>query len=129
MTVVAAIHEDNRLAFQVDGQPVPWQRARSKGNQHFTSPKSRAYKRLVGLVASTVLMHRGWPMDARYSVTVHAYFGDKRRRDVDNVIKQVLDGLNGIAWEDDHQVDAVRCCKYLENAQPRLVVEVEVVHP
>lgn len=31
--------------------------------------------------------------------------------DIDNILKVVLDGLNGIAYEDDKQVTIVRCKK------------------
>lgn len=33
------------------------------------------------------------------------------RADIDNLIKTVLDGLNGVAWEDDTQVVKVEAVK------------------
>jgi len=33
------------------------------------------------------------------------------RSDIDNLIKTVLDGLNGVAWEDDTQVVKVEAVK------------------
>ena len=47
-----------------------------------------------------------------------------KKPDLDNVLKIVMDGLNGIAYDDDKQVVSVRACK-LYSEEPR--VEVEVV--
>jgi Holliday junction resolvase RusA-like endonuclease len=46
-------------------------------------------------------------------VTVEKYSdgGSRLRGDVDNYLKTVMDGLNGIAWEDDKQVYAVEAEK------------------
>jgi hypothetical protein len=46
-------------------------------------------------------------MDRRYCVALVITWPDARRRDLDNAIKQILDALNGCAWEDDSQVDAL----------------------
>ena len=44
--------------------------------------------------------------------------------DIDNVAKAVLDGLNGIAFEDDKQVINLRIAKAYAN-EARLEIEVE----
>ncbi len=44
--------------------------------------------------------------------------------DVDNVIKAVLDGLNGLAYKDDNLVAIVECCK---KYGARNYTEVEIV--
>jgi Holliday junction resolvase RusA-like endonuclease len=35
------------------------------------------------------------------------YQGTRARKDIDNMIKLVLDSLNGVAWADDVQVNTV----------------------
>lgn len=42
--------------------------------------------------------------DAEYGVVGLFFNGTRQRRDVDNMLKLILDGLNGIAWHDDSQV-------------------------
>lgn len=46
-----------------------------------------------------------------------------KKPDLDNVLKIVMDGLNGIAYSDDKQVVSVRACK-LYSIEPRVEVEV-----
>lgn len=49
--------------------------------------------------------------EARYSVDVVFTNGNRRRRDLDNMVKLVLDALNGVAWADDVQVSEIRAAK------------------
>lgn len=44
--------------------------------------------------------------------------------DVDNMIKSVLDALNGAAWKDDKQVVCVTASRFYDDV-PRLEVEIE----
>jgi hypothetical protein len=68
----------------------------------FRSPASRTYKRQVRTLARPVFPKR----PPRHSVEVLLdYFHTKRRRvDMDNVAKCVLDALSGVAYVDDRQV-------------------------
>lgn len=43
--------------------------------------------------------------EARYGVSATFYRYAKYRRDQDNLLKLVLDALNGLAWADDYQVE------------------------
>lgn len=68
-----------------------------------------------------------WPLDASYRVTIAVYWPDERRRDIDNVSKAILDGLNGVAWNDDSQVDVLLVRRHIDRKCPRAEVLVEVV--
>lgn len=48
------------------------------------------------------------------------------RPDIDNYIKQVLDGLNGIVWEDDGQIVRLVADKWY-SASPRLEITVRTL--
>ena len=116
------------LTFEVPGQPVPFTRTQSSGKRRFTPERYRSYKRLVGTLAQCAVLKRdSWPMDARYRLTVEAANGDRIRRDIDNLAKSVLDGANGIIWEDDHQVDELIARKAQGCAEPFLRVTVEII--
>lgn len=51
----------------------------------------------------------GWtPLSGQtFGVAAKFFNGTRQRRDVDNMIKLICDGLNGVAWEDDNQVNEV----------------------
>ena len=48
--------------------------------------------------------------------------------DADNIIKVVLDALNGLAWEDDRQVTAVSCSKVYRMDEFLLIQIKEDIH-
>lgn len=51
---------------------------------------------------------RRWNKQRRYAVVIVAYMPDKRKRDLDNIIKPTLDALTHAgAWDDDSQVDSI----------------------
>lgn len=68
----------------------------------FRSPKAKTYKDLVRNMAQSV-----FPMPlSEHTIEVHVdYFHTTRRRvDMDNVAKCIMDALNGLAYLDDGQV-------------------------
>ena len=98
-------------AFLVPGKPTPKQRARKgKGGRWYTPKATADYERLVGLCGLraratwTVDAGEPWPMGAAYEVQMRIVPATRRRLDVDNVAKSILDGLNRVLWSDDSQV-------------------------
>ena len=49
-----------------------------------------------------------------------------KKPDIDNIIKIILDGLNGVAWNDDKQVIEVSAKKYYDTS-PRVIVSIKEV--
>lgn len=103
-------------SFTIPGRPVPKARARARSVRNkrtgkirlvFTTPKkTKAYEKHVGW-CGLAARPEGWLMDAAYDVTLYFVLPDRRRADIDNMEKSILDGLNKIAWNDDHQVTRV----------------------
>jgi len=58
--------------------------------------------------------------DCELDITL--FFGDKRRRDVDNFNKLVLDSLQGIVFEDDSQIQKLTITKNYCKENPRVEV-------
>lgn len=101
--------------FTIDGEPVPKGRARHtqrRGKVHtYTPERTKDAQEMAGwLFKQAAPSHRS---DGESSFGVFALFflGDQQRRDVDNLLKLVLDGLTGVAWEDDEQVIEVSAKK------------------
>jgi crossover junction endodeoxyribonuclease RusA len=71
----------------------------------YVAKEGQIYRTAVqGLVATKRKLHTG-----RLRVEIEAWPPDKRNRDLDNILKSLLDALTyaGI-WEDDSQIDDLR---------------------
>ena len=90
------------VSFTVPGPPTPYTRV-LKGSQQPRAMKYRAYRDLVGLRAN---LAGAEPFEGPVDVRVQIYVPkpDRRRFDIDNVLKGILDALNGVCYADDKQV-------------------------
>ena len=57
------------------------------------------------------------------SMHIRFFFGSKRKRDLDNQNKLVLDALTGIAYEDDSQIDELHLYRHYDKSAPRIEIE------
>lgn len=87
-----------------------------------TSARYREAKRHVQLRAMN--QYRGDPLEGELWMVFRAWMPDRRRRDVLNLPKVVLDGLEGIVYEDDVQVGEVHVVRSYDPDDPRVRVEV-----
>lgn len=115
--------------FEVEGEPRSKARARTvrAGNKLRTySPESNV--RAEAVIRQAYLEQTNQVEDSTektFAVRATFYHATRQRRDVDNMLKLILDGLNGAAWADDMQVIEVVGRKVLtEKAEARTVVEV-----
>lgn len=102
-------HTDPRVIarFTVDGEPMSKARARVVNGHAFTPERTRVAEAQVQAAFLAVAAgHRPTPLaeGGRYGVFALFFHQTRQRRDVDNMLKLILDGLNGLAWEDDTQV-------------------------
>lgn len=98
---------------------------RRNGNRYFVSAKGTAYRNEVYLKC----LHNAAafkPTD-RLCMSIDAYPPDKRRRDLDNIMKSLLDSLQHAGvYEDDNQIDALTIIrKYPLNGQ--VVVTIKTI--
>lgn len=90
------------------------------------SEKARHYQNAVRMRWLTS-RPRGAPARALagpVSVEVHAY-RPRRRGDLDNALKVLLDALKGIAYVDDSQVVELHARRYDDKANPRVEIEIQ----
>jgi Holliday junction resolvase RusA-like endonuclease len=120
------------VSFTVPGKPQGKQRPRlGKGGRVYTPSATKRYEHMVAWAALGA-RPREWSKQGRFVVEVTMYFADLRRRDVDkervtlrNVLKAVLDGMQGVLYEDDSQVVIASAIKWLDRETPRTVVVVK----
>jgi len=115
------------LNFTVDGKPQGKQRARrGRGGRWYTPSLTVVYENTVS--GACLAAMRALGISRRYTdavtVTVACYFPDARRRDCDNVLKSVMDALNGVAYVDDSQVHTATVTKAIDRERPRTEIEV-----
>lgn len=68
--------------------------------------------------------YKGKVMLADYDMEIILFFKDKRRRDVDNYNKLVLDALEGVVYEDDKQVKRLTVEKRISVEDPRIEIKI-----
>ena len=61
-------------------------------------------------------------LTGRIGVTLHVFFADQRKRDLDNTAKPALDSLTGIVFEDDSQVMDLHMLKDVDRDKPRMEI-------
>lgn len=120
------------MEFIVKEEPRGKERPRfcRNGNNVYTPRKTKEYEELIGF---SFLKFGGKKVEKTdyVAVSVDAYFKipksytkgrridcqyninrPTRKPDADNILKAVLDGLNGVAYDDDRQVVDVKCRKW-----------------
>ena len=111
------------LEFFVEGNPVPKQSFNMGKYGGYPKKGVKEWEELIGWQAK--LCHRGTPLQGNLQVDMQFYLGHKRRVDLDNLSKSVLDGMNGIVYEDDRQVVKLYLEKYYDKERPGVMVTVK----
>lgn len=136
------------IEFYVLGKPQGKARPRfsRKSGTVYTPKSTGEYERMISL-GYLEAKGKKFPSDCYVSITVKAFFSvpkswkkavknaavdgyikPTRKPDIDNIIKAVMDGLNGVAYEDDKQVVEVKGEKlYACDAYERIEVIVNEV--
>ncbi|MBY6138816.1 RusA family crossover junction endodeoxyribonuclease [Leisingera daeponensis] len=92
------------LEFMVSGTPVSLQ----------GSPKSKsAWKQEVRKAVHATVPEGAWLFEHKISVTIYDFPADTPAGDVDNIVKVILDAMNGTVYADDNQVARVAVQRFL----------------
>lgn len=101
--------------FTVHGEPVSKSRARftKRGSKMVSYTPQKTLDGEKAVAAAFLSEAKQQELDAEATYAVHAHFinGTRQRRDVDNMVKLILDGLNEVAWPDDNQVTEIAARK------------------
>ena len=132
------------ITFEVPGEPRSKGRPRFTRDGHpYTDSETRAYEQKIVAYYRQQLQGFRWSDSAFVSVEVTAHYPipksatkaalagmqagrilPSRKPDIDNVLKVVLDALNGVAYKDDSRVVAVSARK-VYSMTPKLVIEMK----
>lgn len=110
---------------------LPWPPSNNRYYRHvdgrtLLSAEGRNFRRLVSLLVGQARARYAWT--GSLEVAVAAFPPDKRRRDLDNVLKASLDALQyaGV-YEDDSQIDSLSIYRAEKVANGQLVVRVRLL--
>lgn len=104
------------IEFTIPGEPMSKARARVVNGHAYTPERTRvaeagvqaAFRAVAGADAL-----KSYESGARYGVRALFCNRTRQRRDIDNMLKLILDALNGLAWTDDTQVAEIVARKLL----------------
>lgn len=111
------------LQFWVPGNPIPKQSFRYKKGGGYQPTRVREWQYNVGYVARGVSPEIT-PLDRDLKVELNFKRNNKRKCDLDNLSKAVLDACNGIVWEDDRQIVDLRITKVYDKDNPGVLVSI-----
>lgn len=143
----------NSVCFVIPGVPVAKGRPRFRVFRGFVqsyTPKKthlaeknvkEAFQKAYPLFKPQLDMFTGpLRIDVRFYMPVPVSISKKKKNelydhfhiikpDIDNLLKTVCDGLNGVVWEDDKQIAKISCSKryVVENEDPHTEVLVEEI--
>ncbi len=112
------------------GRPRSWARTSTYKGRRITPKALRLYKSAVASAMRIAKRLRpDWPSEsptARFSVSVDFRLPDRRRCDLDNLAKAILDAGNRLLWLDDWQIDRLIVSKAHRAANAGWGMTVEV---
>lgn len=115
------------LTFTINGRPQPKQRprtVRSGGRVRTYTPKKtlEAERRIRDVAVVTMAKEKVKVTDKNVGIAI-TFYGARANADIDNLLKTVFDGLNGVVFADDKQV--VQCsAEKKSDDTPRTVISV-----
>lgn len=107
------------IIFTVEGNPIPKQSYRAVKGGGYTDPRVKSWQNTVAWKAKEAMIGKDI-ITCNLFVEIYFYRSDKRRVDLDNLSKAVLDACNNIIWEDDKQVIALKLYKMYDKKNPRI---------
>jgi len=103
----------------VQGNPIPKARPVVTRRGAYTPAPTTAWETAVGWA------YRGRRnFSGPVALRLRFFRGNHIRVDLDNLVKAICDGLNGVAYEDDAQITHIEADKLYDAANPRCEIEI-----
>lgn len=96
------------------------------GKQRYVSKEGKEFRRAVGWICKAARIDDG--RTERLKVAIQLWTPDKRKRDIDNVLKPLLDALGAAGvYKDDSQIDSLSILRCGVEKGGRCIVAVEAM--
>lgn len=113
-SLIQGITPTNAVKFTVVGEPRSKQRPRVVRGRAYTPKETVAAEKAVAVAYREASEHL---FEHQVVVSIDFYNGNRRRRDIDNMAKLVMDALNGVAFVDDFQVVELNLRKFFTDKE------------
>ena len=115
----------NRVKLTLPFPPTLNHNVGRNGARYYKNDDYRRFQRHVGWLWLKAKPPK-WNPSARYAVAIELIYDSKRRYDVDNRVKPILDTFTKVGvWRDDVQVDMIAVFRgELDKARPRANVTI-----
>lgn len=110
------------MKFTVPGRPVPAVRMTQRSK--WVNKQAIRYLEYKDRVKLFAIASGVKPKEGEILVSMVFYFKDHKLPDIDNLAKAILDSLNGIAYQDDRQVNIIWARRMFSKDER---VEIEIV--
>ena len=118
------------IRLEIKGEPIPAARPRISGRGMYQGARNRSYREEIQM-AGRLAMKAAAPLTGALSAVVKLYrsYAPTSRRfgDVDNHLKAIFDGLNGIVFVDDAQIVKCVVTKQQDGKNPRAEISIQEV--
>jgi len=104
----------------IPGNPIPKARPRVVKGRAYTPDRTREWEKTVSTWAG--LFYQNEPSKARLKVSLRFYRKTRHKCDLDNLVKAVLDGLQGVLFVDDSQIDDIHARREVDRDSPRVEI-------
>jgi crossover junction endodeoxyribonuclease RusA len=110
------------MRITIPGEPVPKQRPRlGKNGTVYTPKQTRVAEDVIRWMLTSSHVR---PAEGDVAVFLDFSTSSRRRVDLDNLVKLVLDACNGLAWKDDSQVVLINARLERGSHTQRTILEV-----
>ena len=104
----------------LEGEPLPWPRARTgQQGQHYLPRAFSAHRDALAWKMREALIEDGSIFTGDVGLLLGFFRSTRRRVDIDNLLKAVMDAGNGTTWADDSQIVHIVANIRVEPAAPR----------
>ncbi len=114
-----------KLSIPID--TIPQGRPRFYHGIAIDPPKSRQFKKDLALMVNSLAESAFYTGEISLKIDIYRNkksVTSRRYGDIDNLAKAILDGLNGVMWQDDSQITHLQVTKNLAKT-PRIEIDIE----
>src|SRR5689334_17492242 len=108
-----------------------WKHSCQRGFLHsYMTPDGRTLKESYQWQARS--QYREAPLKGPLTIAVTLFHGTRRKHDIDNYSKVVLDALTGVVWVDDSQIEEMTVRRGYDKENPRIEItalDVSLIKP